>query len=77
MDLNAYMERLWAIESALGIEVITGMRCPGESELMEALSASVAQKNLFSNNVYIDLLNLGNEPLLEYRALHRENARVD
>ncbi len=39
---------------------------------MKAFSASVALKDPSSNNVYIDLLDLNNEPLLEYHALHRE-----
>ncbi len=39
---------------------------------MKAFSASVTQKDPSSNNVYIDLLDLDNEPLLEYHALHRE-----
>lgn len=39
---------------------------------MKAFSASVARKDPSSNNVYIDLLDLDNEPLLECHALHRE-----
>lgn len=72
VDRNAYMERLWALEGARDIKVITGMRRSGKSELMKAFSSSVAQKDPSSNNVYIDLLDLDNEPLLEYHALHRE-----
>lgn len=49
-----------------------GMRRSGKSELMKAFSVSVARKDPSSNNVYIDLLGLDNEPLLEYHALHRE-----
>lgn len=66
------MERLWAFEGTRDIKVITGMRRSGKSELMKAFSASVARKDPSSNNVYIDLLDLDNEPLLEYHALHRE-----
>ena len=66
------MERLWALEDTRDIKVITGMRRSGKSELMKAFSASVARKDPSSNNVYIDLLDLDNEPLLEYHALHRE-----
>lgn len=66
------MERLWALEGTRDIKVITGMRRSGKSELMKAFSASVARKDPSSNNVYIDLLDLDNEPLLEYPALHRE-----
>lgn len=71
VDRNTYMERLWALEGTWDIKVITGMRRSGKSELMKAFSASVARKDPSSNNVYIDLLDLDNEPLLEYRALHR------
>ena len=77
VDRNAYMERLWALEGIRGIKTIAGMCRSGKSELMKAFSASVARKDPSSNNVYIDLLDLGNEPLLEYHTLHRENARVD
>ena len=72
VDRNTYMERLWALEGTRDIKVITGMRRSGKSELMKAFSASVARKDPSSNNVYIDLLDLDNEPLLECRALHRE-----
>ena len=72
VDRNTYMERLWALEGTRDIKVITGMRRSGKSELMKAFSASIARKNPSSNNVYIDLLDLDNEPLLEYHALHRE-----
>ena len=72
VDRTAYMERLWALEGTRDIKVITGMRRSGKSELMKAFSASVARKDPSSNNVYIDLLDLDNEPLLEYHALHRE-----
>ena len=72
VDRDTYMERLWALEGTRDIKVITGMRRSGKSELMKAFSASVARKDPSSNNVYIDLLDLDNEPLLEYHALHRE-----
>lgn len=72
VDRDAYMERIWPLEGTRDIKVITGMRSSGKSELMKAFSASVARKDPSSNNVYIDLLDLDNEPLLEYHALHRE-----
>lgn len=65
VDRSAYMERLWALEGTRDIKVITGIRRSGKSELMKAFSASVARKDPSSNNVYIDLLDLDNEPLLE------------
>ena len=67
VDRTTYMERLWALEGAWDIKVITGMRRSGKSELMKAFSASVARKDPSSNNVYIDLLDLDNELLLEYQ----------
>lgn len=51
------------------------MRRSGKSELMKAFSASVAQKDPSANNIYIDLLDLDNEPLLEYHG-KRHNCRV-
>ena len=66
------MEWLWALEGTRGIKVITGMRRSGKPELMKAFSASVARKGPSSNNVYIDLLDLDSEPLLECHALHHE-----
>lgn len=72
VDRNTYMERLWALEGTRDIKVIMGMRRSGKSELMKTFSASVARKDPSSNNVYIDLLDPDNEPLLEYHALHRE-----
>lgn len=72
VDRNTYLERLWALEGTGGIKAITGMRRSAKSELMKAFSASVARKDPSSNNVHIDLLDLDNESLLEYHALHRE-----
>ena len=75
VDRNAYMERLWALEGTRNIKVVTGMRRSGKSELMKAFSASVAQKDPSANNIYIDLLDLDNEPLLECHG-KRHNCRV-
>ena len=72
VDRSAYMERLWALEGTRDIKAITGMRRSGKSGLMKAFSSSVARKDPSANNVYIDLLDLDCEPLLEYHALHRE-----
>ena len=72
VDRNTYMERLWALEGTRDSKVITGMHHSGKSKLMKAFSTSVARKDPSSNNVYIDLLDLDNEPLLEYHALHRK-----
>ena len=57
-DRNAYAERLWTLEGARGIKVITGMRRSGKPELMKAFSSSVAWKDPSSNNVCTGLLDL-------------------
>ena len=67
VDRNTYMERLWALEGTRDIKVITGMRRSGKPELMKAFSASVARRDPSSSNIYIDLLDLDNELLLEYQ----------
>lgn len=67
VDRTTYMERLWALDGTRDIKVITGMRRSDRSELMKAFSASVALRDPSSNNVYIDLLDLDNELLLEYQ----------
>lgn len=66
--------RAWigALKGTRDIKAITGMRRSGKSGLMKAFSSSVARKDPSANNVYIDLLDLDCEPLLEYHALHRE-----
>ena len=46
------------------------MRRSGRSELMKAFAEITKQNDPVSNNIYIDLLDLDNEPLLEYHTLH-------
>ena len=72
VDRKLYMDRLRALKGTTDIKVITGMRRCGKSELMKAFAAEMANEDPGSNNVYIDLLDLDNEPLLEYHALHHE-----
>ena len=72
VDRRLYMDRLRVLEGTRDIKVITGMRRSGKSELMKAFASETANTDPGSNNVYIDLLDLDNEPLLEYHALHRE-----
>jgi predicted AAA+ superfamily ATPase len=67
---KSYMERLHSLEGTRDIKVITGVRRSGKSDLMKAFAAELAESDPASNNVYLDLLDLDNEPLLEYHALH-------
>lgn len=71
VDRTAYMERLRSLEGTRDIKVITGMRRSGKSELMRAFAAETAAGDPLSNNLYLDLLDLDNESLLEYHALHQ------
>lgn len=66
----AYMERLRSLEGTKDTKIITGMRRSGKSELMKAFAREAAERDPSSNNVYLDLLDLDNEELLEYHALH-------
>lgn len=68
----SYMERLRSLEGTQDIKVITGMRRCGKSELMKAFATETAKSDPLSNNVYLDLLDLDNESLLDYHALHKK-----
>ena len=72
IDRTTYMARLRALEGTRDIKIITGIRRSGKSELMKAFADSTMKEGPSCNNVYIDLLDLDNEPLLEYHALHRK-----
>lgn len=65
-----YLERLRSLEGTRDIKVITGMRRSGKSELMRAFATELTAGDPSANHVYLDLLDLDNEPLLEYHALH-------
>lgn len=70
VERTSYLGRLRSMEGTRDIKVITGVRRSGKSELMRAFAVELAEKDPSSNNVYIDLLDLDNEGLLEYHALH-------
>ena len=62
VDRELYMDRLRALRGTRDVKVITGMRRCGKSELMRAFAAEMANEDPGSNSVYIDLLDLDNEP---------------
>lgn len=70
----SYLNRLRSISGTPDIKVITGVRRSGKSELMKAFAEEKRGMDPSSNNVYLDLLDLDNEPLLEYHALHEHVA---
>lgn len=75
IERASYLERLRSVEGTGDVKVITGVRRSGKSELMKAFSAELAKRDPSSNNLYIDLLDLDNEGLLEYHALHGKIAK--
>lgn len=75
VERASYFERLRSVERTGDIKVITGVRRSGKSELMKAFSAELKKRDPLSNSLYIDLLDLDNEELLEYHALHDRIAK--
>lgn len=75
VERASYLERLRSVERTGDIKVITGVRRSGKSELMKAFSAELKKWDPLSNSLYIDLLDLDNEGLLEYHALHDRIAK--
>lgn len=71
VERTSYLSRLRSVEGTRDIKVITGVRRSGKSELMKAFAAELAERDPRSNSLYLDLLDLDNEDLLDYHALHR------
>ena len=71
VERTAYLDRLHSVKKTRDIKVITGVRRSGKSEIMRAFAAELAKADPLSNNLYLDLLDLDNEDLLEYHALHK------
>lgn len=75
VERASYLERLRSVEGTGDVKVITGVRRSGKSELMKAFCAELTRQDPSSNSLYIDLLDLDNEELLEYHALHDKITR--
>lgn len=65
-----YLDRLMGLRGSPDIKIITGVRRSGKSKLMEALRTRFLSADGV-NVIYIDLLDLSNEPLHEYHALNQ------
>lgn len=65
-----YLDRLMGLRGSPDIKIITGVRRSGKSKLMEALRTRFLSADDV-NVIYIDLLDLSNEPLHEYHALNQ------
>lgn len=65
-----YLDRLMGLRGSPDIKIITGVRRSGKSKLIEALRTLLLSANDV-NVIYIDLLDLSNEPLHEYHALNQ------
>lgn len=65
-----YLDRLMGLRGSPDIKIITGVRRSGKSKLIEALRTLLLSADDV-NVIYIDLLDLSNEPLHEYHALNQ------
>lgn len=65
----SYLDKLIGLRGTPDVKIITGVRRSGKSRLLEALRTHYLQEGK-ANVIYIDLLDLANEPLREYHALN-------
>ena len=65
----SYLDKMIGLRGTPDVKIITGVRRSGKSRLLEALRTHYLQEGK-ANVIYIDLLDLANEPLREYHALN-------
>jgi len=70
IDRQTYIDRLKSLRGTQDIKVITGVRRSGKSELMKSFINCLKEDDPTGNIIYVDLLDLENENLLEYHALY-------
>lgn len=67
---TTYLEKIKAVMGTPDIKVITGVRRAGKSELLKSFIQFLKESEPKSNIIYVDLMDLENEPLKEYHALY-------
>ena len=65
-----YLNRMLELRGTPDIKIITGVRRSGKSKLLEAFISQIRQDEDV-NVIFVDLVDLQNEPLKEYHALHQ------
>ena len=65
-----YLQRLIGLRGTPDIKIITGLRRSGKSKLLQAFMARVSADTPDANIIFVDFMELGNEPLKEYHALY-------
>lgn len=65
-----YLNRMMELRGTPDIKIITGVRRSGKSKLLEAFISQIRQEEDV-NVIFVDLVDLQNEPLKEYHALHQ------
>jgi len=70
INRQTYIERLKSLRGKPDIKVITGVRRSGKSELMRSFIKCLRKEDPSGNIMYVDLMDIENEKLLEYHALY-------
>ncbi|MBP5200342.1 MAG: ATP-binding protein [Schwartzia sp.] len=65
-----YLQRLIGLRGTPDIKIITGLRRSGKSKLLQAFIARVSAETPDANIIFVDFMELANEPLKEYHALY-------